>query len=126
MSADNDQPAGDDDNDGFDYSGYLLFNKVCKTSLLGDFSLEGTSSDIERAVFDRLGEFEEGTAKNPGKGYEILDFRNFVYDEELDLPGELIDYAESLVTLRYKYEEYHEEIAEVNPGERKTVQIPAT
>ncbi|MFK8214635.1 hypothetical protein [Haloferax volcanii] len=102
----------------FEYQGYLVFNGVFKTNLI-DERLENGVSNSETRLMDNLPRFQKGTAKNPGSGYELIQIRDYVDDHE-SIEDDLSDVGNSLIGLRYYYEEFSEKEAQID-GSRETV-----
>lgn len=106
----------------FEYSGHLVFNEVCRTSTPdenpGKFGR--TVNDAETDLLDVLPQFSSGNPRSPGTGYERLLIRDYL--EDSNLPKETKEFVRSLVSIRYKYEEYNEKEAYVN-NEKKKVEV---
>jgi hypothetical protein len=106
----------------FDYDGYLVFNGVYSTEVPSNSDLPNGLQEVEAEILETLPTFSEGSFNNPGEGYEKIPFREHLFDEQ-KINDKIEDLGESLISLRYQYEEYKEEIAEVG-DQRQTVYIP--
>jgi hypothetical protein len=111
-----------EDGDDYQYDGYLLFNELCLSEEVSDQELTKVPATAEAHLLEEyLPRFEPGDSENKGKGFEPSDIRNHTNK----LTGETADFIDSLISLRYREEDYEPHEAEVDPDEpRQTVKIP--
>lgn len=110
------------DDRTYEYDGYLLYNEICFSTGVSDQSIENVPASAEAHLLDEyLPEFEAGTSQDRGEGFEPSDIRNHT-DK---LPETTREFVESMISLRYREEEYDTEEAEVSPDQpRQPVKIP--
>lgn len=107
----------------FDYQGYLIFNGVYKTDLHQESEYQGSIYDAESKLLDDLGRFED-SQRNSDRGLQRLLLRDFLRDDD-SVSGELEELANSLIAVRFLYEDRIEQEAYVSDeDELQTVEIP--
>lgn len=109
------------EDEEFSYDGYLLFNEICEVEIEESTTFPTQVNKAETELLDSLLRFEKGRPYSPGKGYESMDLRNSVYDSNLYSATK--DFFSSLVTLRYRQEEFDPIMAFVD-DERREVHVP--
>lgn len=116
-----------DEESRFSYSGMLVFNRIYRTSIDYGFSI----ADIE----ENLPQFEKGTARAPGEGFEITPLQDFQVDNQVSLTEfmpevDSEDYfskrSQKILNLNYIYESYEPGVEAVVDGERKKVAVVET
>lgn len=107
----------------FDYQGYLIFNGVYKTELHQGSEYQGSIYDAESKLLDDLGRFKN-SQRNSDRGLEKLLLRDFFRDDD-SVSGELEELANSLIAVRFLYEDRIEKEAYVSDeAELQMVEIP--
>lgn len=113
--------SSENEDNGFSYTGHLVYNEVCRTNQIGDdHDLPTLTSELEGELLEILPDFEQGKPLSPGKGYEKLLLRD--HTTESGLPSETKEFINSLVCLQYLQEDFDSQEAFVD-GERKDVQV---
>lgn len=110
------------EDDDYEYDGYLLYNELCFSESVADQELTKVPASAEAHLLEEyLPRFESGNSNNEGDGFESSDIRNHTHK----LPDETAEFIDSLISLRYRTEEYEPVEAEVEPDEpRQEVKIP--
>lgn len=106
----------------FDYNGYLIFNSILEFEDKSNLYSNSPVTTVESEIIDEMPEFEQGSFSQPGNGFESLAIRDYIRDDE-DIDEDLKTIADNLIGIRYQYEEYIEQEAEVD-GERRIVHLP--
>lgn len=112
-----------DNADKFTYNGYLLFNEICRaTPLSEEENIPKHINEAESWLLDTLPDYQDGTPRDPGKGYERLPIRDYVTDASV--PEETKNFLRSLAAYTFTRQTFDEGVAYVD-GERRLVDIPS-
>ncbi|AGB37110.1 hypothetical protein [Natronococcus occultus] len=92
-----------EEEEKFDYQGYLIFNGIYETDLAVDSKYRRGLIEAEAELLADLGQFED-TKRESDRGVEKIPLRDYIRDDD-SVSGELEELAGQLISLRFLYED---------------------
>jgi len=102
-----------EDVDEFAYGGQLVFNGIHKTNVLD------SEFDFDQVVDEELVDYSSGSIEEPGRGYKLIPFSDFVEsDHQIDQETENL--LGEVHAFRHLHEEWEYKEVETNQGQNET------